>query len=164
LRWPGSNAEKARGRHVAVDESGRPSFDALQNYGSNGQPVLYYVFDVLMLSGNELIRSPLENRGRILEEEILPHLVEPVRHTPFLNARLSDLIQSVKSHGLEGIVAKRADSFYEPGVRSLAWQKMRGEYVRERGAVVSVFYVSNVEMYPLCMGQLDPERGDAARQ
>lgn len=113
------------GEVVALDESGRPSFNALQNYGSSRQPVLYYVFDVLMLSGRELLRTPLERRRQILEEDILPALVEPVRYAPFLDAPLSDLIRSVKAQGLEGIVAKRADSFYEPGLRSGAWQKMR---------------------------------------
>jgi bifunctional non-homologous end joining protein LigD len=83
------------------------------------------VFDVLMLAGRELMRIPLERRRQILEEDILPTLVEPVRYIPFLNAHLSDLIRSVKSQGLEGIVAKRADSLYEPGLRSGAWQKMR---------------------------------------
>ena len=42
-----------------------------------------------------------------------------------MEASLSDLIRSVKEQGLEGIVAKRLDSRYEPGVRSGAWQKMR---------------------------------------
>jgi len=90
---------------VALDEAGRPSFNALQNYDSGRQPVLYYVFDLLMLSGRELMRNPLERRRQILEEEILPTLAEPVQYIPFLNARLSDVIQSVKFQGLEGIVA-----------------------------------------------------------
>jgi len=63
------------------------------------------VFDLLMLSGRELMRNPLERRRQILEEEILPTLAEPVQYIPFLNARLSDVIQSVKFQGLEGIVA-----------------------------------------------------------
>src|SRR5436309_7705155 len=37
------------GEVVAVDESGRPSFNILQNYGSSKAPILYYVFDVLVL-------------------------------------------------------------------------------------------------------------------
>ena len=113
------------GRSSHSMNPGALSFNALQNYGSNRQPVLSYAFAVLMLSGRELMRNPLERRRQILEEEILPTLVEPVRYIPFLNARLSDVIQSVKSQGREGIVAKRADSFYEPGLRSGAWQKMR---------------------------------------
>jgi bifunctional non-homologous end joining protein LigD len=42
-----------------------------------------------------------------------------------LEAKLEDLIRSVKAQGLEGLVAKRRNSKYEPGQRSGAWQKMR---------------------------------------
>jgi bifunctional non-homologous end joining protein LigD len=42
-----------------------------------------------------------------------------------LEARLKDLIQSVKAQGLEGLVAKRRNSRYKPGQRSGAWLKMR---------------------------------------
>ena len=45
--------------------------------------------------------------------------------SPVLNARLSDLVQSVKEQGFERLVAKRWDSKYEPGLRSGAWQKIR---------------------------------------
>lgn len=50
---------------------------------------------------------------------------EPIRESPELEASLPDLIRSVKAHGLEGLVAKRRDSRYEPGQRSGVWQKMR---------------------------------------
>ena len=40
-------------------------------------------------------------------------------------ASVPDLIHSVKANGLEGLVAKRLASRYEPGQRSGAWQKMR---------------------------------------
>jgi ATP-dependent DNA ligase len=60
-----------------------------------------------------------------LEKKILPKLKEPVRYSSTLNAKLADLVESVKASALEGLVAKRADSRYEPGVRSGAWQKMR---------------------------------------
>jgi len=56
---------------------------------------------------------------------VLVQLSEPIRESPVLDARLSDLIASVKANGLEGLVAKRRDSRYEPGQRSGAWQKMR---------------------------------------
>jgi bifunctional non-homologous end joining protein LigD len=58
-------------------------------------------------------------------------LHEPIRESPVLDASLDDLIQSVKAQRLEGIVAKRADSRYEPGQRSGAWQKMRVNQVQE---------------------------------
>jgi bifunctional non-homologous end joining protein LigD len=56
---------------------------------------------------------------------VLAKLGEPIRESPVLEASLSDLISSVKAHGLEGLVAKRRDSRYEPGQRSGVWQKMR---------------------------------------
>ena len=42
-----------------------------------------------------------------------------------MSAGLPHLIDSVRAQGLEGLVAKRLDSPYEPGQRSGAWQKMR---------------------------------------
>ncbi|HET9215917.1 MAG TPA: non-homologous end-joining DNA ligase [Terriglobia bacterium] len=119
------------GEVVALDETGRPSFNALQNNSSRGQPVLYYVFDLMMLSGRDLTREPLERRRQLLEEKVLPRVREPVRYTPWLDASLSVLIASVRAHGLEGVVAKRSDSFYEPGQRSGAWQKMRLNQAQE---------------------------------
>src|SRR5207249_2918894 len=59
------------------------------------------------------------------ERHIFPKLSEPIRYSPPLDARLSDLVHSVKAQGLEGLVAKRKDSRYEPGERSGAWLKMR---------------------------------------
>ena len=113
------------GEVVAFDEEGRPSFNALQNYGSAPAPVVCYVFDLLMLAGKDLTSEPLETRQALLEKKVLPKLKEPCRYTGSLDANLSDLIASVKAQGLEGLVAKRRDSRYEPGMRSGAWQKMR---------------------------------------
>ncbi len=113
------------GEIVALDKSGRPSFNALQNYRSSQTPLLYYVFDLMMLAGKDVMREPLSRRRELLEGQVLPKLREPVRYSPVFEASLSDLIESVKAQGLEGLVAKRMDSRYEPGQRSGAWQKMR---------------------------------------
>ena len=56
---------------------------------------------------------------------MLPKLPEPVRYSAPLEAELPVLIQSVKVHGFEGLVAKRRTSLYESGLRSGAWMKMR---------------------------------------
>jgi ATP-dependent DNA ligase len=64
-------------------------------------------------------------RRVLLEKHILPLLMEPIRYSPELQATLPDLIHSVKAQGLEGLVAKRRSSQYQPGLRSGAWQKMR---------------------------------------
>jgi bifunctional non-homologous end joining protein LigD len=113
------------GEIVALGESGRPSFSALQNYASAAVALVYYVFDVLVLAGKDVMNEPLNVRRKLLRRHVLSKLGEPIRESPQLDARLPDLIRSVKAHGLEGLVAKRCDSRYEPGQRSGAWQKMR---------------------------------------
>ena len=113
------------GEIVALDECGRPSFNSLQNYGATGAPLHFFIFDVLILKGKDVMGDPLMKRRELIEEHVLPMLAEPIRYSPILAATLKALIQSVKAQGLEGLVAKRRDSKYEPGQRSGAWQKMR---------------------------------------
>jgi DNA ligase D-like protein (predicted ligase) len=112
------------GEVVAFDEAGRPSFNLLQNYAS-GTPIGYFVFDVLVLGGRDVTQEPLAARQALLETKVLPHLQAPVRYVPPLEGSLPTLVHSVKTHGFEGLVAKRRDSRYEPGLRSGAWRKMR---------------------------------------
>jgi ATP-dependent DNA ligase len=109
------------GEIVAL-ENGRPSFNALQN--SSG-PLYFYVFDVMVVAGRDHMGEPLERRRELLRRQVLAKLDDPIRESPELVAALPELIQSVKAQGLEGLVAKRRDSLYEPGERSGAWQKMR---------------------------------------
>ena len=113
------------GEVVALDPAGKPSFNALQNYSSSAIPLFYYVFDVLILAGEDITSEPLARRRELLQTQVLSKLDEPIRESPILDASLPDLIRSVKAQGLEGIVAKRLDSRYEPGLRSGMWQKMR---------------------------------------
>lgn len=119
------------GEIVATDESGRPSFNLLQNHTSSRSPVFYYVFDVLVLSGRSVMSEPFSVRREMLRRHVLPRLDEPIRYSVELNASLADLIASVRANGLEGLVAKRADSQYEPGLRSGAWRKMRINQARD---------------------------------
>jgi len=113
------------GEIVAFDEEGRPSFNALQNNGANATPIAYYVFDVMVLAGKDVRHEPLHERRQLLEKKVLPLLPEPVRYSAPLEAELPVLIQSVRLHGFEGLVAKRRNSLYESGLRSGAWMKMR---------------------------------------
>ncbi len=108
-----------------LDESGRPSFNTLQNFGSSAASVVYFLFDVLFLDGVDLTSQPLTRRTELLETRVITDLSEPVRQSPAFEVPLPDLIESVRAQGLEGIVAKRRDSRYESGERSGAWQKMR---------------------------------------
>jgi bifunctional non-homologous end joining protein LigD len=113
------------GEVVAFDDDGRPSFNALQNVASSASAIVYYVFDVMVLAGKDVMNRKLEERRTLLEHKVLPKLAEPVRYAAPFDATLPVLVESVKSHGLEGLVSKRRDSVYEPGLRSGAWMKMR---------------------------------------
>jgi DNA ligase D-like protein (predicted ligase) len=113
------------GELIALGDDGRPSFNALQNYGSASTPILYFVFDVMVFEGRDVKTETLDSRRELLEQRIVPKLAEPVRYVGTLGANLRDLVHSVKAQGLEGLVAKRRDSRYEAGLRSGAWMKMR---------------------------------------
>jgi bifunctional non-homologous end joining protein LigD len=95
------------GEVVAFEESGRPSFNTLQNYGSSKVPIFYFSFDLLILAGRDLRSEPLDLRRELLRTKILTKLDEPIRYSAELTVGLSDLIRSVREQGLEGLVAKR---------------------------------------------------------
>jgi ATP-dependent DNA ligase len=138
------------------DDTGRPSFSALQNYGSASGLLVYYVFDVIIVGGEDVMALPLERRREILADGVLAKLDEPIRESPVLEASLADLIQSVKAQGLEGLVAKRRDSWYEPGQRSGAWQKMRVNQARE--FVIGGYTPSDNNLDALIFGYYDGDR------
>ena len=71
------------------------------------------------------MREALSARRGLVQEGVLAKLGEPIRETPELEASLPDLINSVKTHGLEGLVAKRRGSRYEPGERFGVWHRIR---------------------------------------
>ena len=72
------------GEIVALDESGRPSFNTLQKYGSATAPVFFYAFDLLILAGRDLMREPLRARRQLLDQKVLLKLKEPIRQSPVL--------------------------------------------------------------------------------
>jgi bifunctional non-homologous end joining protein LigD len=73
----------------------------------------------MILGGRNVMGETLATRRDQLTREVLPLLAEPVREAPrFDAASLADLIAAVRAQGLEGLVAKRLDSVYEPGARS----------------------------------------------
>jgi bifunctional non-homologous end joining protein LigD len=143
------------GEVVALDEDGRPSFNALQNFAPS-TAIVYYVFDVLVLDGRDVMGEPLDARQALLERKVLPSLTEPVRYTGELNARLRDLIHSVRTQGLEGLVAKRRISKYEPGVRSGAWLKMRVN--RGQEFVIGGYTIGTKTFDAVVIGYYDGDR------
>jgi bifunctional non-homologous end joining protein LigD len=119
------------GEIVALSEDGRSSFNLLQNHGSTHPNLFYYVFDVLVLAGKDVRGESLTARLALLEIRVLPKLSVSIRPCVELESDLTNLVRSVRKQGLEGLVAKRRDSVYEPGGRSGAWQKMRVNQGRE---------------------------------
>jgi bifunctional non-homologous end joining protein LigD len=108
------------GEIVAIDEEGRPSFQALHH--QTAHTIVYYAFDVLHLNGRDLLKAPLEDRRRILADVLKGASIlrsEPLPGTP------SDIERAVRHLNLEGIIAKRRLSIYEPGRRSSSWVKVK---------------------------------------
>jgi len=143
------------GEVVALDAEGRPSFNTLQNY-SAGAPLHFFIFDVLILKGKDVMGEPLVKRRELIEKHVLPELADPIRYSPILEARLKDLMISVRAQGLEGLVAKRCDSKYEPGLRSGAWQKMRVN--RGQEFVIGGYTIGGVTFDALVFGYYEGEK------
>jgi bifunctional non-homologous end joining protein LigD len=110
------------GEIVALDESGRPTFNLLQNYQSN-PPIYFYVFDLLAYRGKSLLDLPLSRRRKLLESAVRS-LGDPIRISVSFLAE-PRVVSTAKELGLEGIVAKQIDSAYEPGKRSGTWVKYK---------------------------------------
>jgi DNA ligase D-like protein (predicted ligase) len=119
------------GEVVALDETGRPSFNLLQNYTSSDYTLVFFAFDLLMLTGKDLLRERLKGRRWLLRTKVMPRFGESIRFSETLRSSPADLVRAVREQGLEGVVAKRLDSFYECGKRSGAWVKMRVNHGQE---------------------------------
>ena len=111
------------GELVALDDEGRSVFNLLQNFRSAESQIHYYGFDVLTLEGKDLTQLPLAERRAILGK-VLPvnsHIsLSVVSHTGS-----GEMLRFARENGLEGVVAKRADSVYQPGKRTGLWTKHR---------------------------------------
>jgi DNA ligase D-like protein (predicted ligase) len=111
------------GEVVALDERGRPDFNLLQNYRSAKSHIMLYAFDVLVRRGENLTQQTLSKRREVLASTVKPH--DHIGISQVSRQTAKEMLAFVKSHGLEGIIAKRADSMYEPGRRSGLWVKRR---------------------------------------
>jgi DNA ligase D-like protein (predicted ligase) len=113
------------GEIVALDESGMPSFNVIQNYNRAATPLQFYVFDLPHLAGKNLRDRPLDERRELLRAKVMPRMQGEVLFSESLEATAAEIVAAVKEQGLEGVIAKRRDSLYDPGRRSGAWVKMR---------------------------------------
>jgi len=116
------------GEIVAIDERGHPSFQLLQraakdNALTKNNRIVYYVFDILYADGRTLFDVPLVERRKILFERLVQtDVVKAVRD---LGSDGIKAFQACVENDLEGIVAKRVDGTYQPGVRTNDWLKIK---------------------------------------
>jgi bifunctional non-homologous end joining protein LigD len=114
------------GEIVVLNEEGAASFGALQNWRSEADGELYYyVFDLLWLDGRSLMDQPLSKRKEQLKR-ILPG-GGIIRASDTFDASAEEVLAAAKRMGLEGIIAKRADSLYRPGERVQDWLKLKAQ-------------------------------------
>lgn len=112
------------GEIVALDDEGRPKFQLLQDYlkFKEGQ-LVYYVFDLLALDGVDLTKRPLSERKEKLNE-VLPKS-NVIVFGEHIEKEGEKFFEAASVQGLEGIMAKKADSTYQPGVRGRDWLKIK---------------------------------------
>ncbi len=145
------------GEIVALDESGVPSFQRLQQRLNLGRetdvrrmdaqiPVVYYAFDVLYAGGYELRGATLEQRKALLATIVVPS--DNVLVVDHFEMDGEVAFEAAVAHGLEGVIAKRRDSLYESGKRSRGWLKVKatleeefvvGGYTRGAGGRADTF-------------------------
>ena len=143
------------GEIVALDDAGKPSFGALQN-ADPATPLVYFVFDVMLIGGVSLRHESLDARRAILERKVAPVLVEPALLSQILAGPMPELVRAIREQAFEGLVAKRRDSRYEPGLRSGAWRKMRID--RGQEFVIGGYTIGSSTFDALIVGYYDGER------
>jgi bifunctional non-homologous end joining protein LigD len=129
------------GEVVALDAEGKPSFGALQRRMhvtaestvrrlARETPVTYVIFDLLWLDGHSLMDLPYEERRARLADLQLDD-GERWRVPDYVVGHGAQLLAATEQQGLEGVIAKRLDSTYEPGRRSPSWVKVKNLYRQE---------------------------------
>ncbi|WGQ10692.1 non-homologous end-joining DNA ligase [Pedobacter gandavensis] len=109
------------GEVVVLNKDGKPDFDTLQLYNGKRAPIRYCVFDLLYLEGNNLMELPLYQRKQLLQTLTKDNEIFLFSES-FQDGKA--LYQKVLKENLEGIVAKKKDSAYQPGIRGYDWLKV----------------------------------------
>src|SRR5690606_10525710 len=112
------------GEVVVVDENGLPEFQKLQNYNEemDGER-RYYVFDLLFLNGHDITRFPLLGRKSLIEGVI--EGIHQVFYCDHVDSMGNTFYEQAIEMGMEGVIAKKADSSYTIGSRTEKWLKIK---------------------------------------
>lgn len=137
---------------IAIFSDGRPDFALLSerehlmeklriDYLSRARPASFVVFDILFAQGKSVMDRPLVERKSILSQELEES--EQVTLIDYFPEKGEKYFQAALKVGIEGVMAKRADSVYQPGVRSPDWVKIKkqvkldlvvGGYIQGKGS------------------------------
>jgi DNA ligase D-like protein (predicted ligase) len=111
------------GEVVALDDAGRPDFHLLTHSRSSAHRIRFYVFDLLFFEDKDVMALPLLEWRKLLKS--LTFKSETMKLLEYFETTATEMLDVVRQHELEGVIAKRLDSPYEPGRRSGAWVKHR---------------------------------------
>ncbi|MEJ7738549.1 MAG: non-homologous end-joining DNA ligase [Chitinophagaceae bacterium] len=124
------------GEIIILNENGISDFQQLQSWQRTGKgDLMYYVFDILWVEGYSLNNMALIERKKILEALIPEDGV--IRYSDHIMQKGKAFFKLALEQGLEGIMAKKADSTYHPGIRSSQWLKIKTHRTQE--AVIAGF-------------------------
>jgi bifunctional non-homologous end joining protein LigD len=127
--WISARQAIVDGEVIALDTRGEPDFALLQarikghERAGAVNPFVYEIFDLLFLDGRSLLDVPLEERRHLLGDALR---ADPrVRLSEDVAGEGTAFFEAAKVRGLEGIMAKDRRSTYQPGKRTMAWQKVK---------------------------------------
>lgn len=122
---------------IAVFSDGKPDFTLLAErehrtqmlkieYLSKTTPASYVVFDILYFKGENVMAMPLHERKAILKEMLQES--DGITLVDYFPEKGEDYFKAALKLGIEGVMAKRLASTYQPGVRSPDWIKIKKRY------------------------------------
>ena len=126
------------GEIVVLDKDGKPSFQLLQQYDEQAAyRIVYYVFDLLSLNGQDTRNIPLMERKALLKKALPTGSKSIVQYCDHIKTNGIPFFEKAVTMDLEGIIAKKADSTYQCGVRNTDWLKIKHHNSNE--AVIAGF-------------------------
>jgi bifunctional non-homologous end joining protein LigD len=127
------------GEIVATNEKGFSSFQQLQNWGSEVEGELkFYAFDIIWLYGYDLTGLTMVERRAILQQLIPEDNI--IRFSESFETSATDFYAAASKLGIEGMIAKRNESEYFPGVRTRDWLKIKS--IQRHEAVIGGYTIN----------------------
>ncbi|MBC7868301.1 MAG: DNA ligase D [Gloeobacteraceae cyanobacterium ES-bin-316] len=114
------------GEMAVLNKEGIAHFGSLQNWRSEADgELVFYVFDLLWLNGYDLMPLSLERRRKILESSLPAS--DMIRLSENFQTSATEFLATAAQMNMEGIMAKKANSIYTPGLRSREWLKIKAQ-------------------------------------